>query len=92
MDLAGERRRLISLSTAKTLLPSNKRAHPLYRSAAFAARKHVAVRRRPLRMPSVPHHTGSRNFVFDALANGRLIKCLNVAVDCTKNAVESAGG
>lgn len=97
MDLASERRRvgyrrLISPSTAKTLLPSNTRAHPLYRPAGFAVPKHVAVKRRRCacrRAHTTPHRV--EELVFDALTNGRPITSLNVAVKCAKNTVEIAG-
>src|SRR3546814_9213938 len=69
----------------------------LYRNAGLAARKRrkrdrVAVERRPLQVPSRPNHTWSMDFVFDALANGRPIKCLTMVDDCTKEAVEIAVG
>ena len=69
----------------------------LYRGAGLAVRKRrkrerVAVERRPLQVPSGPNHTWSMDFMFDALANGRPIKCLTVVDDCTKEAVEIAVG
>lgn len=53
-------------------------------------RERVAVERCPLHAPSGPNHNWSMDFVFDALANGRPIKCLTVVDDCTKEAVEIA--
>src|SRR3546814_13060650 len=69
----------------------------LYRNAGLAVRKRrkrdrVAVERRPLQVPSRPNHTWSMDFVFDALANGRPIKCLTMVDDCTKEAGEIAVG
>src|SRR5690606_22240961 len=52
----------------------------------------VAVERQPLVIPPGPNHTWSMDFVFDALADGRPIKCLTVVDDCTKECVEIAVG
>lgn len=76
-------------------MANHKRVHRLYREAGLAVRKRrkrerVAVERCPLQVPSGPNHTWSMDFVFDALANGRPIKCLTVVDDCTKEAVEIA--
>ena len=74
-------------------MANHKRVHRLYREAGLAVRKRrkrerVAVERRPLQVPSGPNHTWSMDFVFDAMANGKPIKCLTVVDDCTKEAVE----
>ena len=100
MELAGERRRfgyrrLHILVEREGFVVNHKRVHRLYRAAGLAVRKRrkrerVAVERRPLQVPSGPNHTWSMDFVFDALANGRPIKCLTVVDDCTKEAVEIA--
>lgn len=100
VELAGERRRfgyrrLHILVEREGFVVNHKRVHRLYREAGLAVRKRrkrerVAVERRPLQIPSGPNHTWSMDFVFDALANGRPIKCLTVVDDCTKEAVEIA--
>jgi putative transposase len=102
VELAGERRRfgyrrLHILVEREGFVVNHKRVHRLYREAGLAVRKRrkrerVAVERRPLLVPSGPNHTWSMDFVFDALANGRPIKCLTVVDDCTKEAVEIAVG
>ena len=97
VELAGERRRfgyrrLHILVEREGFEVNHKRVHRLYREAGLAVRRRrkrerVAVERRPLQVPSGPNHTWSMDFVFDALANGKPIKCLNVVDDCTKEAV-----
>lgn len=97
IELAGERRRfgyrrLHILVEREGYEVNHKRVHRLYRQAGLAVRRRrkrerVAVERRPLQIPSGPNHTWSMDFVFDALANGKPIKCLNVVDDCTKEAV-----
>jgi putative transposase len=100
IDLAGERRRfgyrrLHILLEREGFEANHKRVHRLYRKAGLAVRRRrkrdrVAVERKPLQIPSGPNHTWSMDFVFDALANGKPIKCLTVVDDCTKEAVEIA--
>ncbi|GAB3756102.1 hypothetical protein GCM10028795_28990 [Lysobacter olei] len=102
VELAGERRRfgyrrLHILVEREGFVVNHKRVHRLYREAGLAVRKRrkrerVAVERRPLQIPSGPNHTWSMDFVFDAMANGKPIKCLTVVDDCTKEAVEIAVG
>jgi len=97
VELAGERRRfgyrrLHILIEREGFEVNHKRVHRLYKAAGLAVRRRrkrdrVAVERRPLQVPSGPNHTWSMDFVFDALANGKPIKCLNVVDDCTKEAV-----
>lgn len=92
VDLAGERRRfgyrrLHILLEREGFFVNHKRVHRLYRKAGLAVRKRkkryrVAVDRQPLQMPSGPNHTWSMDFVFDALCNGRPVKCLTVVDDC----------
>ena len=50
----------------------------------------VAIERLPLQIPPGPNHTWSMDFVFDALATGKPIKCLTVVDDYTKESVEIA--
>jgi putative transposase len=98
IELAGERRRfgyrrLHTLLEREGFEVNHKRVHRLYRQAGLAVRRRrkrdrVAVERRPLQVPPSPNHTWSMDFVFDALANRRPIKCLTVVDDCTKEAVE----
>jgi len=100
IELAGERRRFgyrrpHILLEREGFEANHKRVHRLYRQAGLAVRRRrkrdrVAVERMPLQIPSGPNHTWSMDFVFDALANGRPIKCLTVVDDCTKEAVEIA--
>lgn len=100
IELAGERRRfgyrrLHILLEREGFEANHKRVHRLYRKAGLAVRRRrkrdrVAVERKPLQIPSGPNHTWSMDFVFDALANGKPIKCLTVVDDCTKEAVEIA--
>jgi putative transposase len=100
IDLAGERRRfgyrrLHILLEREGFEANHKRVHRLYQKAGLAVRRRrkrdrVAVERKPLQIPSGPNHTWSMDFVFDALANGKPIKCLTVVDDCTKEAVEIA--
>jgi putative transposase len=98
IELAGERRRfgyrrLHTLLEREGFEANHKRVHRLYRQAGLAVRRRrkrdrIAVERRPLQIPSGPNHTWSMDFVFDALADRRPIKCLTVVDDCTKEAVE----
>src|SRR3546814_10793094 len=83
-------RRLHILLEREGWTANHKRIYRLYRNAGLAVRKRrkrdrVAVERRPLQVPSRPNHTWSMDFVFDALANGRPIKCLTMEDDCTKD-------
>jgi len=98
VELAGERRRfgyrrLHILLEREGFEVNHKRVHRLYRLAGLAVRRRrkrdrVAVERQPLQIPSGPNHTWSMDFVFDALADSRPVKCLTVVDDCTKEAVE----
>jgi putative transposase len=98
IELAGERRRfgyrrLHTLLEREGFEANHKRVHRLYRQAGLAVRRRrkrdrVAVERRPLQVPLGPNHTWSMDFVFDALANRRPIKCLTVVDDCIKEAIE----
>src|SRR5690606_40778057 len=86
-------RAIRSCPTRRSSDLNHKRICRLYRNAGLAVRKRrkrdrVAVERRPLQVPSGPNHTWSMDFVFDALANGRPIKCLTVVDDCTRERSE----
>ena len=52
-------------------------------------RKELATERLPLLCPDAPNLTRSMDFVMDALANGRRIKCLTCANDFTKECLRS---
>lgn len=100
IELAGERRRfgyrrLHVLLAREGFHANHKRVHRLYRQSGLAVRRRrrrdrVAVERHPLIRPAVPNQTWSMDFVFDALADGRRLKCLTIVDDCTKEAVEIA--
>ncbi|MCX8565881.1 MAG: putative transposase [Glomeribacter sp. 1016415] len=69
-----------------------KRVYRLYRQAGLAVRKRHRKRiglteRVPLQLPAQPNHAWSMDFVHDALANGRRIRCLNVVDDFTKESL-----
>lgn len=106
-ELAAERRRfgyrrLHALLRREGVEANHKRIHRLYQAAGLAVRRRrqrhgVAVDREPLLLPSGPNQIWSMDFVFDALASGRRIKCLTIVDDFTKEAVgvavdQSIGG
>jgi putative transposase len=100
VELSGDRRRfgyrrLHILLEREGFEANHKRVYRLYREAGLAVRRRkkrerVALERHPLTMPPGPNHTWSMDFVFDALADGRPLKCLTVVDDCTKESVEIA--
>jgi len=74
---------------------NHKKVYPLYREAGLAVRKRkrkrhhgVMVERQPLMLPEAPNHTWSMDFVMDALATGRRIKCLTIVDDFTKECLD----
>lgn len=93
-ELAAERRRfgyrrLHALLRREGVEANHKRIHRLYQAAGLAVRRRrkrhgVAVDREPLLLPSGPNQIWSMDFVFDALASGRRIKCLTIVDDFTK--------
>jgi putative transposase len=97
VELAGERRRfgyrrLHVLLRREGRRVNHKRVHRLYRDAGLTVRRRkrrdrVAVERRPLEAAQGANQTWSMDFVFDALADGRPIKCLTVVDDGTREAV-----
>lgn len=99
-ELAAERRRfgyrrLHALLRREGVEANHKRIHRLYQAAGLAVRRRrkrhgVAVDREPLLLPSGPNQIWSMDFVFDALASGRRIKCLTIVDDFTKEAVDVA--
>ena len=51
-------------------------------------RKGIAMERQPLVLPEAPNQTWSMDFVMDALACGRRIKCLTIVDDFTKECLD----
>lgn len=69
-----------------------KRVYRLYRQAGLSVRKRRRKRialteRLPLLLPEQPNYAWSMDFVHDALADGRRIRCLNVVDDFTKESI-----
>jgi putative transposase len=97
LELADERRRfgyrrLHALVRREGTLVNHKRVWRLYQKAGLAVRRRrrrrgVAVNREPLAVPTAPNQVWSMDFVMDALANGRRVKCLTIVDDFTKEAV-----
>ena len=95
--LAGERRRfgyrrIHILLQREGWVINVKRVYRLYCKAGLAVRKRRRKRialtdRLPLLLPDRPDHAWSMDFVHDALADGRRIRCLNVVDDFTKESV-----
>lgn len=98
VELASERRRfgyrrIRALLRREGVQANHKRVHRLYKDAGLAVRQRrkrhgVAVDREPLALPAGPNQTWSMDFVSDALAGGRRIKCLTIVDDFTKEAVD----
>jgi len=98
IELAHERRRfgyrrLHVLMRREGVAVNHKRVWRLYRKAGLAVRRRrrrrgVAIDREPLVIPSAPNQVWSMDFVMDALANGRRMKCLTIVDDFTKEAVD----
>lgn len=86
-------RRLHALLRREGIDANHKRVHRLYREAGLAVRRRrkrhgVAVDREPLLLPTGPNQVWSMDFVFDALADGRRLKCLTIVDDFTREAVD----
>jgi len=98
VELAHERRRfgyrrLHALVRREGVMVNHKRVWRLYQKAGLAVRRRrrrrgVAVDREPLAMPTAPNQVWSMNFVMDALANDRRVKCLTIVDDFTKESVD----
>lgn len=98
IELAAERRRfgyrrLHALLRREGVHANHKRVHRLYQEAGLAVRRRrkrhgVAVDREPLLLPTGPNQIWSMDFVSDALASGRRLKCLTIVDDFTKEAVD----
>ncbi len=68
---------------------NRKRTYRLYRDAGLAVKRRKRKRyalgeRRPLPKPTAANISWSMDFVADALADGRKLRCLNVVDDCTR--------
>lgn len=71
---------------------NHKRTHRLYREAGLQVRKRARKRivqgeRTPLQPPRRPNESWSMDFVADALANGRRIRCLTLVDNFTKESL-----
>ncbi len=74
---------------------NHKRVYRLYHEANLAVRKRRKAKyppalRQPLQAAQSPNEVWSMDFVSDALANGRRIRCLTVADDFTHECVDIA--
>lgn len=74
---------------------NHKRVYRLYRDANLAVRrrrkaKYPSALRQPLQAACAPNAVWSMDFVSDALAHGRRIRCLTIADDFTHECVDIA--
>ncbi len=74
---------------------NHKKVYRIYHENGLAVhrrkrRKGLSVERQPLVRPSAPNMTWSMDFVMDALAGGRRIKCLTCVDDFTKESLDIA--
>jgi transposase InsO family protein len=100
IDLAHARRRfgyrrIHDLLRREGVQANHKKVYRLYREAALSVRKRrrrkaVMVDRQALQVPSGPNEIWSIDFVMDALANGRRIKCLTIVDDFTRECLDIA--
>jgi putative transposase len=100
IDLAHARRRfgyrrIHDLLRREGVQANHKRVYRLYREAALSVRKRrrrklVMVDRQALHVPRGPNEVWSIDFVMDALANGRCIKCLTIVDDFTRECLDIA--
>jgi putative transposase len=86
-------RRLHDLLRPEYPTVNHKKVYRLYRQANLAVRRRKKVRRppnerQPLLAAAAPNAVWSMDFVSDALANGRRLKCLTVADDFTHKCVD----
>ncbi|PVY78800.1 putative transposase [Tamilnaduibacter salinus] len=86
-------RRVHQLLRREGIHVNHKKVYRLYRDAGLAVpkrkrRKGVAVERQPLVLPEAANQTWSMDFVMDALASGRRIKCLTIVDDFTKECLD----
>ena len=100
IDLAHARRRfgyrrIHDLLRREGVQANRKKVYRLYREAHLSVRKRrrrkgVMIDRQALQIPSGPNEIWSIDFVMDALANGRRIKCLTVVDDFTRECLDIA--
>lgn len=86
-------RRVHQLLLREGIYANHKKVYRLYRDAGLAVRKRkrrkgIAVERHPLVLPAMANDTWSMDFVMDALASGRRIKCLTIVDDYTKECLD----
>ena len=100
IDLAQARRRfgyrrIDDLLRRKGVRANHNKIYRLYSAAKLSVRKRrrrklVALDRQILSTASCPNEVWSIDFVMDALANGRRIKCLTVVDDFTRECLDIA--
>ena len=100
IDLAHARRRfgyrrIHDLLRREGVRANHKKVYRLYRAAQLSVRKRrrrkgVMVDRQALYVPAAPNEIWSIDFVMDALANGRRIKCLTIVDDFTRECLDIA--
>ena len=100
IDLAHARRRfgyrrIHDLLRREGVQANHKKVYRLYREEALSVRrrrrrKGVMVDRQALYMPTGPNEIWSIDFVMDALASGRRVKCLTVVDDFTRECLDIA--
>lgn len=88
-------RRLHDLLDTEFPNVNHKRIYRLYRDAKLSVRRRRKAKRpvgerQRLQAATMPNETWSMDFVFDALANGRRIKCLTIVDDFTRESVDIA--
>jgi putative transposase len=98
IDLAHARRRfgyrrIHDLLRREGVKANHKRVYRLYREASLSVRKRrrrksIMAVRQALQVPSGPNEIWSIDFVMDALANGRRIKCLTMVDDFTRECLD----
>jgi len=98
IDLAHARRRfgyrrIHDLLRREGVWANHKKVYRLYREEALSVRKRrrrkaVMVDRQALYAPTRPNEIWSIDFVMDALANGRRIKCLTIVDDFTRECLD----
>jgi putative transposase len=100
IDLAHARRRfgyrrIHDLLRREGVRANHKKVYRLYREEKLGVRKRrrrkgVMVDRQALHVPTAPNEVWSIDFVMDALANGRRIKCLTIVDDFTRECLDIA--
>jgi len=100
IDLAHARRRfgyrrIHDLRRREGVRANHKKVYRLYREEALSVRrrrrrKSVMVDRQALYVPTAPNEIWSIDFVMDALANGRSIKCLTIVDDFSRECLDIA--